>query len=139
MDSTTQYKGFKEILLESTPKNIPIYQTPPQKRYFISIPLLVLSILFGWQFFDIFSIKLHQNADDHLGYYNYSLLHLFSFLILSIPTMYLIEIDVSIALLLSCFLELISSYFSYLVKFRILIEFSVFTSIIAMSLFFKSL
>ena len=139
MESSTQYKGFKEILLESTPKNIPIYQNPPQKRYFITIPLLILCIIYGWHFFDIFSIKLHQNASDHLGYYNYSLLHLFSFLILSIPTMYLIEIDVSIALLLSCFLELISSYFSYLVKFRILIEFSVFTSIIAMSLFFKSL
>ena len=139
MESTTQYKGFKEILSESTPKNLPIYQTSPQKKYFITIPLLILCIIFGWHFFDIFSIKLHQNANDHLGYYNYSLLHLFSILFLSFPTMYLIEIDVSIALILSCVLEIISSYFSYLIRYRILIEFSVFTSIIAMTLFFKSI
>ena len=139
MESSTQYKGFKEILLESTPKNIPIYQNPPQKRYFITIPLLILCIIYGWHFFDIFSIKLHQNASDHLGYYNYSLLHLFLFLFLSFPTMYLIEIDVSIALILSCILEIISCYFSYLITYRILLEFSVFTSIISMTLFFKSI
>ena len=139
MESPVKYKGFKETLLESTPTNLPIYKTPPTKRYYISIPLSILCIAFGWHFFEIFAIKLHQNSLDFVGYYNYSLLHLFSIFFLSIPSMYLIEIDVSIALILSCCLEILSCIFSYLIRYRILIEFQVFTSILAMTLFFKSL
>ena len=136
---TTKYKGFKESLLESIPENIPVYSKPPEKRLKIIIPLGILCIIEGWHFFDIFSIKINQNANDSLGYYNYSLLYLFTILFFSIPSMYLIETDVSIAIIISCVIELLSCYFSFLLKYRILIEFSAFTSCIAMIFLFKSL
>ena len=77
---TTKYKGFKESLLESIPENIPVYSKPPEKRLKIIIPLGILCIIEGWHFFDIFSIKINQTANDSLGYYNYSLLYLFTIL-----------------------------------------------------------
>lgn len=111
------------------------------KRFIILFALICLCFIEGLSFFDIFSYKLTQNSNDWFSYFSYSLLYLITFIFLSIPSFYLIEINIGIALILSCVCSISREifYFLFMNYFFICKEISVFLSCIAIILLFNSL
>ena len=111
------------------------------KRFIILSAIIFLCFIEGLSFFDIFSYKLTQNSNDWFSYFSYSLLYLITFIFLSIPSFYLIETNIGIALILSCICSIAREvfYFLFMNSFFICKEISVFLSCIAIILLFNSL
>ena len=111
------------------------------KRFIILAAIIFLCFIEGLSFFDIFSYKLTQNSNDWFSYFSYSLLYLITFILLSIPSFFLIETNIGIALILSCLCSIAREvfYILFMNYFFICKEISVFLSCIAMILLFNSL
>ena len=111
------------------------------KRFLILINLILCCVIEGLNFYDIFAYKLSQNSSDWFSYFSYSILYLISFIFLSIPSIYIIEIDIGISLILSFLCSIVREifYIFYINYFFIFKEYCVFISIISMILLFNSL